>query len=419
MAQTNFRGLGIRFTLKNFRQLISAFPKHAGSVSVVSHDRIQSQIKLWNQLLPRVKPYYAVKCNPDRILLQSLLNSGAGFDCASLREVDEVISLTQYNSALEPKIIYAHPMKSERDICRVDSLKIDTTVVDSLEECIKLAECEWKGTAFLRVAVSDSKSKMPFSTKFGASYDEVKQIAAESNVPISGVSFHVGSGCTNPEQYRDAIKYSAGDVFDILRRYGHAPTTIDIGGGFSAEEAEFIPAANIISEALKLYVPRNRFVIAEPGRYMAQPFQDLFVRIIAKKPGVNGSIRYVIDESLYGHFSCIPFDHQKPSWIHIPSEERITDNKKVESILFGRTCDSLDVIAKGPMELMDVGDWLYFPMMGAYTSATASEFNGFPKPESMVDLQGLLPDAKTAWGLHANMHSMRPLKYSNALVSMD
>jgi len=68
---------------------------------------------------------------------------------------------------------------------------------------------------------------------------------------------------------------------------------------------------------------------------------------------------------------------------------------------------------------MDVGDWLYFPMMGAYTSATASEFNGFPKPESMVDLQGLLPDAKTAWGLHANMHSMRPLKYSNALVSMD
>ena len=83
--------------------------------------------------------------------------------------------------------------------------------------------------------------------------------------------------------------------------------------------------------------------------------------------------------------------------------------------MFGRTCDSLDVIAKGPMEEMEVGDWLYFPLMGAYTSATASEFNGFPKPESIIDLEDKLPSTEAAWAMMNYIHDARPLTYSNTL----
>jgi hypothetical protein len=36
------------------------------------------------------------------------------------------------------------------------------------------------------------------------------------------------------------------------------------------------------------------------------------------------------------------------------------------------------------MEELDVGDWLRFPRMGAYTRATASEFNGFPTPDVFI-----------------------------------
>ena len=89
---------------------------------------------------------------------------------------------------------------------------------------------------------------------------------------------------------------------------------------------------------------------------------------------------------------------------------------KSEAIVFGRTCDSLDVIAKGVMDNMEVGDWLYFPMMGAYTSATASEFNGFPKPYTVVDEESLLPSSP--WTMADHFHTSSTLQYSNSLPSI-
>jgi ornithine decarboxylase len=412
MAKSIFAAQGISSTLKNLRQLISSFPKLSGSVAVVSPKRIHSQLELWKQQLPTVTPFYAVKCNPEPILLEELINGSVNFDCASLREVDEVhdAGIIYSNSS----IIYAHPMKSEKDIRTLDSHGISVTVVDSIEECDKLAECEWNGSTFIRVAVEDSGSKMPFSAKFGADRDEIERIARGCKIPISGVSFHVGSGCHDSKQYMKAIDYVSDEVFKILRRYKHKPTTIDIGGGFSANPSEFLPAAKAIRESI-YNLPSQRKIIAEPGRFFAQPSQDLFVKVIAKKRGNNGGWRYVIDESLYGHFSCIAFDQQKPAWFRVPSDN---DNKRgiSDSTLFGRTCDSLDVIAKGKMEDLEVGDWLYFPLMGAYTSATASEFNGFPKPHVIEDIKNGLPDSSELWNLVKDFHKDNAnLKYSNAL----
>jgi diaminopimelate decarboxylase len=92
--------------------------------------------------------------------------------------------------------------------------------------------------------------------------------------------------------------------------------------------------------------------------------------------------RYTIDDSLYGQFSSICFDKKTPLWIRIPQTDSDKHPRKSsKGILFGRTCDSLDMIAKSySMEELDVGDWLWFPEMGAYSAVTASEFNGFPKP---------------------------------------
>ena len=415
MAQNIFGGHSIT-TLKNLRHLVSNFPSHAGSVTVVSPSRINAQWVQWQSKLPTVQPFYAVKCNPEPTLLQSLIYRGAHFDCASIREVHDVrqhLSSSNCNGSI---ILYAHPMKSERDIRTIDTLGIKTTVVDSVEECAKLEACGWKGDAYLRVAVGDKGSKMPFSVKFGASKSEVDLIARQSKIHLSGVSFHVGSGCHDPTQYTKAIEYVSETVFNILRKHGHSPKVIDIGGGFSANPVEFGIAAAAISKGLNL-VTKGCKVIAEPGRYFAQPSQDLFVKVIAKKRGLNGvGWRYVIDESLYGHFSCIPFDHQTPAWFRVPSDSnKDIKRNKSEAILFGRTCDSLDVIAKGVMENLEVGDWLYFPLMGAYTSATASEFNGFPKPHIEKDEANLLPDALTTWDSVNKFHLENPLTYSNAL----
>ena len=412
MPKNFFAGVNIN-TLKNLRQLVSSFPKTSGSVTVLSKSRIDTQWSTWKKTFPKIDPYYAVKCNPEPFLLQTLMNHGANFDCASLREVYDVQNCVRPYD-MKSEILYAHPLKSERDIQITGHLGIETTVVDSVEETEKLEKSGWKGSTFIRVAVGDKASKMPFSIKFGASESEVQLIASRSRIPITGVSFHVGSGCEDPLQYKDAIEFAAGEVFNILRRYKHKPKVVDIGGGFSSDPEVFSKTAKVIQETIK-YVPENRILIAEPGRFFAQPSQDLFVKVIAKKPGQRGKgFRYVIDESLYGHFSCIPFDHQTPPFIRI-GEDGEKRNLQ-EAILFGRTCDSLDVIAKGQMEELEVGDWLYFPLMGAYTSATASEFNGFPKPDVIEDEKTLLPNLADAWKLSKELLNTQGLKYSNALV---
>ena len=86
---------------------------------------------------------------------------------------------------------------------------------------------------------------------------------------------------------------------------------------------------------------------------------------------------YTLDESIYGQFSCVPYDHATPQMGLLKA-----GGVHGKAIVFGRTCDSLDWIANSDsMPEMSVGDWLYFPNMGAYTSSTSTEFNGFPKPE--------------------------------------
>lgn len=163
-----------------------------------------------------------------------------------------------------------------------------------------------------------------------------------------------------------------------LQAQGHTANTIDIGGGFLSDENDFLQKVKYIKDA---YDPEFKF-IAEPGRFFSSLSQDFFVKVIGKKSWNNGW-RYTIDDSLYGQFSCIPFDHAKPLWMRIPLKDDIV-RPRTKGLLMGRTCDSVDVIARSEsMEELEVGDWLWFPQMGSYTNATANEFNGFPKPQAL------------------------------------
>ena len=329
-----------------------------------------------------MKPYYAVKCNPEPVLLRWLSEAGYGFDCASAREIEIVL-----DSANQTKdIIFANPCKKREDIQYAKEVGIQTTVVDSVEEVHKLAACGWKGDSLIRIMVQDSGSKMPFSAKFGCPLTQVQPIHAVAQrlgQKISGISFHVGSGCQDPSQFYKAIW----DANSVSKQLISGPYTIDIGGGFMS--SGFQAAAREI-QRVRGYIPSNTRVIAEPGRFFASTSQDLFVKVIGKKATHDRKgFRYTLDESLYGQFSCIPFDQATPKWIRVGTDKR----NKCSAILYGRTCDSVDMIAKAEEaeELME-GDWLWFPNMGAYTTVTSTEFNGFPRPPLITLEKETLPN---------------------------
>ncbi len=380
--------------LEGIQRIVSLFRSESlGSFYVFSAGRVQNRVNLWTRELKGVRPFYAVKCNPDRDLLRVMAKHGAGFDCASEREINEVAAVlgqTNKLTTLSEHVVYANPCKSLRDVSAAHNLGSPNTVVDSYEEVEKLSKIGWKGGALVRLLVEDGGSAMPFSSKFGLTASAVGGLARYAKtfgIPLKGVSFHVGSGCKDSNQYKQAVKTSLTALQD-LKANGHEADTIDIGGGFVPDSLKFEQNARAIRSALGPILVNNSLkVIAEPGRYFATDAFDLFVQVIGKKPSLSGKAdewRYTIDESLYGQFSCIPFDQQKPVWVRVPQEFSKTDSKprkRVKGTLFGRTCDSLDMIAKSQdMEDLEVGDWLWFPNMGAYTSVTASEFNGFPKP---------------------------------------
>jgi ornithine decarboxylase len=311
-----------------------------------------------------------------------------GFDCASEREINEALPILGGPS----KIIYAQPCKKVDDIKVAAARGVSLTVADSVEEIEKLAEARWDGEVAVRLLVGDSGSKQPFGKKFGAPKEwlpDMYKAAAHHKLNMVGHSFHVGSECMDPVQYKAAI-IDCKRAAELARKYNFKTTLVDIGGGFVPDKAKFAAIAAQVSEAIKIHYddPAVR-VIAEPGRFLAAPSHTLYTTVIGKKPvwpppnsDAEPKWRVTIDESVYGTFSNIPFDGQKPVL------ERVRPLSRGEAIrptvVFGRTCDSGDLIsADALLPELEVGDVLRVRDMGAYTTVTASEFNGFPRPNKI------------------------------------
>jgi len=358
----------------------------------MSPQRLTQKVDLWKKHLPSVYPFYAVKCNPDPQILHHLYDAGIGFDCASKREL---ISVHEMGRQTQPanRIVYANPCKSEHDIQAAKNMGSPITVVDSVEEVEKLRN--YTGGALVRIAVDDTTSTMPFSAKFGATREGVSAIgkaAMTNGLLLRGISFHVGSGCYDNKAHGKAIEAAYSAILNLAQQGHTQANIIDIGGGYLDEDTDFSQKAEHIRDAMT-HVSAQQHIqygddnpihwIAEPGRFFATNACDFFVQVIGKKRGANGW-NYTIDDSLYGQFSSILFDHASPLWTRIHTDG--APRPSSPGILFGRTCDSVDVIAKSDhMEELVVGDWLWFSNMGAYTRATASEFNGFPRPEVFID----------------------------------
>jgi len=369
---------------------------------------LKRQVDLWRNELPVVQPFYAIKCNPDPTILHALYDADVHFDCASTRELLSIQDLSRIPSDATRRIVYANPCKSGRDIAVAKELGSPVTVVDSPEELEKLEG--YKGGALIRIAVDDSNSLMPFSSKFGASLTSIpviSHLAKESGIDIHGISFHVGSSCLSGKTYSDAIRNAYKCLQDV-RMAGHQEAcTIDIGGGYLPSESDFKYKSAHIRDAI-IDVNKQELLsgsegvsfIAEPGRFFATNTFDFFVQVIGKKR-LKQFWSYTIDDSVYGQFTSVLFDYAEPQWIRIQTSTE-KPRKYSSGVIFGRTCDSVDIIAKAEyMEELEVGDWLWFPGMGAYTRATASEFNGFPLPKIFVNSD--VPDSN-----HLSFHFSKP-----------
>lgn len=349
----------------------------------------------WTRALPRVTPFYAVKCNDSRAVVTTLASLGTGFDCASKTEIQLVQSL-----GVDPdRIIYANPCKQVSQIKYASAHGVQMMTFDSEVELMKVARCHDSAKLVLRIATDDSKAVCRLSIKFGAQLKACRGLlekAKELGLDVIGVSFHVGSGCTDPLTFSQAIS-DARCVFDMGAELGFNMNLLDIGGGFPGSddvELKFEEITAVINPALDKYFPSDSKVkiIAEPGRFYVASAYTLVVNIIAKKDIVDDentfddedttdrSIMYYVNDGVYGSFNCILYDHAHclPSLHKRPKP----DERMYPCSIWGPTCDGLDrIVEQCTLPDLQVGDWLVFENMGAYTVAASSTFNGFQRPD--------------------------------------
>jgi ornithine decarboxylase len=336
-----------------------------------------------------------MKCNPNPAFLRVLASLGAGFDCASKEE----IRMARETGVPSAKLIYANPCKAPLHIKKAKQEGVKMMTFDNVDELRKIHQYYPEAELVLRILPDDSHSLMKFGSKFGAASDSWETLYAEAKrlqLNVIGVSFHVGSGCFDAIAYEHALKL-ARSAFDLADRYGFEMTLLDIGGGFPGSShnvsVTFPEIAAVLRPLLDELFPDSVRVIAEPGRYFAEPTMTFVSRIHSKRTYIEEGARafkYYIHDGVYGAFNCIMFDHAKPeAHLVFPSVNHL-NQAEYKSTVFGPTCDSIDKIVFGQMlPELEVGQWLFFPNMGAYTTAAASTFNGFQPPQQFYVISEL------------------------------
>jgi ornithine decarboxylase len=365
------------------RRLQELAREHGTPLVVINHDAIRENYATFRRHLPRVQAYYAVKANPAPEIVRTLYRAGASFDVASFPEFQLVYELIRGRSPRErqdfvwDKIVYANPVKAKETLEALDKYKPLVTF-DNRTEIGKIRECAPHAGMLLRIRVPNTGSMVELSSKFGCDPGEAVALVEEAHaagLKVEGLSFHVGSQCTNFENYVQALNMSAA-VWREAKSRGFDLKILDIGGGFPVRYNRHVPAFSVLAKKINAEIerlfPKDMEIIAEPGRFFVATAVTSLATVIGKAVR-DGKTCYYIDDSVYHTFSGIIFDHCP---YHIQAFRK---GPAEVSAVFGQTCDGLDTISQSEsLPDLQLDDLVYSADIGAYSNASATWFNGFP-----------------------------------------
>lgn len=369
--------------------------QHGTPLVVVDHEVIRRNYADFKTHLPKVQAYYAVKANPEPAIIRTLYHAGASFDVASLPEFMLVYENIKHLPAKEQqdfiwdKIIYANPIKPKETLQELNTYKPLVTY-DNLGELKKIKQYAPQAGVVLRLRVPNTGSVVELSSKFGCDPGTAVDLILEAfrlGLVVEGISFHVGSQCTNFENFVQALNMAAA-VMREARDRGHDIKILDIGGGFPAAYDRHVRpfeelALKINAEIDRLFA-KDIQILAEPGRFLVATAATLIARIIGKAVR-DGKTCYYIDDSVYHTFSGILFDHCP---YHL---QAFKEGPAEVCAVFGQTCDALDTISLSELlPDLEIEALVYSENIGAYSSASATWFNGFP-PAKIIHVNESAP----------------------------
>lgn len=347
---------------------------------VVSLDRVEQNYRYLCESLPRVKIFYAIKANSEPAILQRMAALGSNFDVASIGEIRLLASLGVSGS----RMIYANPVKPTWDIAEAAKIGVNKFTFDDESEIAKIATAAPGVQVLVRVQVENDSAVVNLNEKFGVVPDMALSLlhrAKDAGLVPAGICFHVGSQSLKSDAYGRALKLCR-RLFDEAESQGMKLKVLDIGGGLPIPEiGQAEPDLDAMTADIRQHLDRlfpDVEIWSEPGRYMCGTAVNLVTRVIGTKKR-NGQPWYVLDDGMYGSYNGLVFDH----WTY--KLEFFRQGERVPSVFVGPSCDSIDVVARDyPAPLLEVGDLVLSPEMGAYSSSAATGFNGFQPAKTVV-----------------------------------
>jgi ornithine decarboxylase len=359
------------------RRLVAEF---GSPLLIVDCARVRGQYRALQRALPGVDLHYALKPLPHPAVVQAVADAGGWLDLATTGEVQVAAGL-----GIDPgRCIHTHPIKRERDINNALAYGVSTFVADNPDEVRKFRAYAGRAALLLRVSFRSPGAVCDLSRKFGCDPEQALELArlvASLGIELRGFSFHVGSQAADAAKHVEAIEACAALLAAARRARLGECDTLDIGGGFPIGYDS--PATGItrycapIRHALAR-LPRRVRVIAEPGRFIVGP-AAIGVATVMGRAQREGHWWYYLDDGIYGSYSGQLYDHARYP------VSTLREGPLLPSVLAGPTCDGIDVIAEAlQLPRLNIGDLVIGRQMGAYTWATASTFNFFPKATIVV-----------------------------------
>ncbi len=383
---------GIHHISKAKKKLLQNLAREHGTpIFVIDHEKIRQNYREFTKLLPRIQVYYAVKANSNPGIVKTLYDIGCSFDVASMPEFMIVYENIKDMPDRErqdwiwDKIIYANTIKPIETLQALDQYKPLVTF-DNIEELKKIRQHAPHAGLVLRLRVPNTGSMVELSSKFGADPGEAVDLiiaAFDMGLVVEGLSFHVGSQCTNFDNYIQALNLAANVLSEAETRTGRKIKILDIGGGFPVKYHPGVLSMRTLTRKLDAELKRlfdpDMEILAEPGRFLVANSCTLVSRVIGKAFR-DGKPSYYINDGIYHTYSGQIFDHNVyPVRAFGEGETRI-------SAVFGPTCDAFDTITlSAELPELEIGDLVYSENIGAYSIASSTYFNGFP-PAKVVHI---------------------------------
>lgn len=350
---------------------------------VMDLNDVKQKYRELKQNLPDFEVYYAVKCNPEQPILETLKKQGSSFEIASLGELKRLIKI-----GVDPaKVIYSNPVKPIDHIKKAYKLGVRFFAYDSPEELEKIAKHAPGSKVYLRVSVSNHGSLINLANKFGANkYHALPLIslAIDFGLVPYGLAFHIGSQSENIQLWDQAFDDIVG-IIKTLNEHGVQISSLNIGGGFPVRYTEKVPTIAEISKKINKNLKKLPYKVklwCEPGRYLVGEAGVVATTIIGKTTRQNNPWVFVDAGRFQAFVEMFESDSLKyPIFTSIDSKP--SSKPKSLYTVTGPSCDSYDTISRDislPTNLQ-VGDRVYFATAGAYTHVYGAPFNDFPVPK--------------------------------------